>query len=88
MLTSLWPCSATTSARIFWNLPPQALFDAGGTTSLWRITQVALALLLVAIVGPISLKMFKQASPKTHLRLANPRRRRKQAVNYPTQRLS
>jgi hypothetical protein len=37
---------------------------------------------------PISLKMFTLASPKTHLRLANPRRRRKQAVNYPTQKLS
>jgi hypothetical protein len=38
-----------------WNLSPQALFDAGATSSLWRVTQLVLAALIEAIVPPITL---------------------------------
>jgi hypothetical protein len=42
-----------TLTRISWNLSPQALFDAGATSSLWRVTQVVLDALLQAIVPPL-----------------------------------
>src|SRR5271165_6307422 len=66
-----------------WNLSPQALFDAGATSSLWHVAQLVLGALIEAIVPPITLTMLKQASAKLHTRLANHRRKRKQAVNYP-----
>jgi hypothetical protein len=62
--------------------------QSGKHQRLLRIRLIARRKTPEAIVGPIPLKMFPQASPKTHLRLANPRRRRKQAVNYPIQNLS
>jgi hypothetical protein len=71
-----------------WNLSPQALFAAGATSSLWRVTQLVLAALIEAIVPPITLRMLNHASDRLHRRLANPRRKRKQAVNYPNQRVS
>jgi len=71
-----------------WNLSPQDLFDAGATSSLWRVAQVVLAALIEAIVPPITLAMLERPSPNLHKRLANPRRKRRQAVNYPKQRLS
>jgi hypothetical protein len=77
-----------TSTRISWSLSPQALFDEGATSSLWRITQVVLAALIEAIVPPITLAMLEQPSPMLHKRLANPRRKRTQAVNYGRRRLS
>jgi hypothetical protein len=71
-----------TSARISWSLSPQALFDDGATSSLWRVAQVVLAALIEAIVPPITLGMLERPSPLLHKRLANPRRKRRQAVNY------
>ena len=76
------------TARISWSLSPQALFDAGETSSLWRVAQVVLAALIEAIVPPITLIMLERPSPLLHKRLANPKRKRKQAVNYPYGRLS
>src|ERR1019366_4497329 len=78
----------TISARISWSLSPHDLFDQGATSSLWRVTQVVLAALIEAIVPPITLTMLGQRSPQLHKRLANPRRMRRQAVNYPRRRLS
>ena len=77
-----------TSARISWNLSPQELLDAGAATSLWRTVQVIFAALIEAIVPPITLNMLKHPSPQLHKRLANPKRKRRQAVNYPTKDLS
>jgi len=71
-----------------WRFSPQALIDAGGTSSLGRVTQLVLAAVIEAIVPPITLTMLKQVSDRLHKRLANPRRKRKQAVNYPRQGLS
>jgi hypothetical protein len=71
-----------------WNLSPQALFDAGAASSLWRVTQFVLDALIAAIVPPITLTMLKTPSPQLHKRLANPKRKRRQAVNYPYGRLS
>ncbi len=55
---------------------------------MWRVTQLVLAALIEAIVPPITLTMLNRASAKLHTRLANPKRKRKQAVNYPKGRLS
>jgi hypothetical protein len=71
-----------------WNLSPLALLEAGATGSLWRITKVVLAALIAAIVPPITIGMLQRGSPTLHKRLANPRRKRKTAVNYPGARLS
>jgi hypothetical protein len=71
-----------------WTLSPQALFDKGATSSLWRVTQVVLDALIAAIVPPITIAMLRNPSPQLHQRLANPRRKRKPAVNYPHGRLS
>ena len=71
-----------------WNLSPQALFDAGATSSIWRVTQVVLQAILQAVVPPITVTMLQRASARLHKRLANPRRKRRQAVNYPFGRLS
>jgi hypothetical protein len=71
-----------------WSLSPQALIDAGAVSSLWRVTQVILAALIEAIVPPITLAMLRKPSPQLHKRLANPKRKRRQAVNYPHGRLS
>ena len=71
-----------TLARISWSFFPQGLFDAGVTSSLWRVAQVVLAALIEAIVPPITLLMLEQPSTILHKRLANPRRQRTQAVNY------
>lgn len=71
-----------------WKLSPQALFDAGATSSLWRITQLVLNAILQAVVPAITLTMLQHASATLHKRLANPRRKRRQAVNYPYGRLS
>jgi hypothetical protein len=65
-----------------WNLSPQALFDQGATSSLWRVAQVVLAALINAILPPISIVMLAQPSPMLHKRLANPRRKQKQAICY------
>lgn len=71
-----------------WVFSPQALFDAGAGSSLWRVAQVVLEALLAAIVPPISLAMLQRPSRGLHIRLANPRRTRRPAVNYPHGRLS
>jgi hypothetical protein len=73
-----------------WNLSPQALLEAGATSSLWRVTQLVLAALVAAIVPPISLDRLRQASAsdRLHKRLANAKRQRKQAVNYPRSQLT
>ncbi|MGH8163562.1 MAG: hypothetical protein ACREP1_04425 [Rhodanobacteraceae bacterium] len=71
-----------------WNLSPQALFDAGAASSLWRVTQVVLDAILAAVVPAITLAMLECASATLHKRLANPKRKRKQVVNYPYGRLS
>jgi hypothetical protein len=76
------------STRISWSLSPQELFDEGATSSLWRVAQVILAALIEAIVPSITLTMLNQPSPRLHKRLANPKRKRRQAVNYPKGRLS
>jgi hypothetical protein len=77
-----------TSARMSWNLSPQALIDAGASSSLWRVTQVVLDALINAIIPPITLIMLRNPSHRLHRRLANPKRKRKQAVNYPIRVLS
>jgi hypothetical protein len=71
-----------------WNLSPQALLDAGATSSPWRVAQSVLAALIAAIVPPITLDMLKRPSACLHKRLANPRRQRRPAVNYPNRTLS
>jgi len=53
------------------------------TSSLWRIAQMAFAALIAAIVPPITIAMLEQTSRRMHAQLANPKRKRKQAVNYP-----
>jgi hypothetical protein len=52
------------------------------------MAQLVLGALIAAIIPPITLDMLKAASAKLHKRLANPRRKRKQAVNYPGKGLS
>jgi hypothetical protein len=52
------------------------------------VAQLVLAALIDAIVPPITLAMLEQLSPLLHKRLANPRRKRTQAVNYRGKRLS
>jgi hypothetical protein len=64
------------------------MLDAGATTSLWRVTQIALAALIEAIVAPITIDMLRRPSRQFHKRLANPKRNRKQAVNYPQKQIS
>ena len=71
-----------------WNLSPQDLFDSGAASSLWRITLVVLDAILLAVVPPITLAMLERTSVTLHKRLANPKRKRTQAVNYPHGRLS
>jgi hypothetical protein len=71
-----------------WNLSPEAMFNAGATSSLWRIAQVGLDAILLAVMPPITLHMLARASPGLHKHLANRRRKRQQAVNYPFGRLS
>jgi hypothetical protein len=78
----------TTLARISWTLSPQALFDAGASSSLWRVAQVVLDALIAAIVPPITIAMLQRSSQRLHTRLANPKRKRIPAVNYPLGRLS
>jgi hypothetical protein len=71
-----------------WNLSPQELFEAGATTSLWRVTELVLEAILDAVMPAITLAMLEHPSATLHKRLANPRRKRRQAVNYPYGRLS
>jgi hypothetical protein len=71
-----------------WNLSPQELFAAGATSSLWRVTQLVLDAILLAVVPAITLAMLEHPSATLHKRLANPKRKRQQAVNYPYGRLS
>jgi hypothetical protein len=52
------------------------------------VAQLVLGALVAAIVPPISLDTLKQASANLHKRLANPKRKRQQAVNYPRSLLS
>jgi len=66
---------------------PQALFDAGATSSLWRVAQVVLAALIDAVVPPITLAMLGRLSPTLHKR-SPPKTKRRQAVNYRGRRLS
>jgi hypothetical protein len=47
------------------------------------VTQLVLAALIDAIVPPITLTMLNKASASLHKRLANPKRKRKQAVHDP-----
>ena len=47
-----------------------------------------LRILLCAVIGPFTLYDFLTAEPSFHRRLANTRRQRKQAVNYPLKLLS
>jgi hypothetical protein len=51
---------------------------------LWRVAQTVLAALIAAIVPSITLDMLKKASARLRNRLANPKRKRKQAVSYPS----
>ena len=67
---------------------PSGAFEAGAQSSLWRVAQVILTALIDAVVPPITLAMLRRPSPLLHKRLANPRRKRRQAVNYPNGRLS
>jgi hypothetical protein len=71
-----------------WNLSPQELFEAGATTSLWRVTELVLEAILDTVMPAITLAMLEHPSATLHKRLANPRRKRRQAVNYPYGRLS
>jgi hypothetical protein len=71
-----------------WNLSPQELIDAGVTTSVWRITGLVLDAILLAVVPAITLAMLQRPSPALQRRLANPKRKRRQAVNYPHQQLT
>jgi hypothetical protein len=52
------------------------------------MTQLALAALIAAIVPPITLDRLTAMAARLHARLANPKRKRQQAVNYPHPRLS
>jgi len=53
------------------------------TTSQWRVTSAVRDALIALIVPPLPLAMLLAASHAMHKRLANPKRKRKQAVNYP-----
>jgi multisubunit Na+/H+ antiporter MnhG subunit len=55
---------------------------------LWRSFQEALAVLVAAILPPITLHMLTNASAKMHARLANPKRRRMPAMAWPIRGLS
>jgi hypothetical protein len=72
-----------TSARISWNLPPEALFDAAYIPSLWAVWKMALLALLAAVLGPLSIGDFILAGPEVHRALANAPRKRKPQVKYP-----
>ena len=52
------------------------------------LPQVVLDAILAAVVPAITLAMLECASATLHKRLANPKRKRKQVVNYPYGRLS
>jgi hypothetical protein len=71
-----------------WTLSPRALFDAGSTSSLWRITELVRDAILQAVVPAITLAMLQRPTATLHKRLANPKRKRQQAVNYPFGQLS
>jgi hypothetical protein len=77
-----------TAARMSWTLSPQEVADAGATTSLWRVTSVVLRAILAAIVPAITLSMLRQPSVRLHRCIANPKRKRRQAVHYHKRSLS
>jgi len=52
------------------------------------VKQLTLAATLDAIVPPISIELLLREAPALHRRLANPKRKRRQAVNYPNRPLS
>jgi hypothetical protein len=66
-----------------WNLSPEELSAADATSSLWRVAQVVFEALIAAIRPSMTLAMLMQPSPRFHKRLANPKRKRRPAVNYP-----
>ncbi len=71
----------------------QTLFDEGASSSSWRVAKIALDAIIAAVrpvitLAMLQLAMLQRASAKPRKRLANPRRKRRQAVNYPHGRLS
>jgi len=67
---------------------PQDLADAGAMSSLWRVTALVLHAILAAIGPAITLSRLLQPAPALHKRIANPKRKRNQAVNYHKRHLS
>jgi hypothetical protein len=55
---------------------------------LWRVTRLVLDAILLAITPAMTLTMLKQPSAALHKRIANPKRKRKQAVHYHKRSLS
>jgi hypothetical protein len=55
---------------------------------LWRVTGVVLRAILAAIIPAITLNMLRQPSAGLHRRMANPKRKRPQAIHYHKQSLS
>jgi len=51
------------------------------------VTAVVLHALIAAIVPAITITMLERPECRLHKHLANPRRKRRQAVNYPHRRL-
>jgi hypothetical protein len=51
--------------------------------SLWRINRMVLTALLAAVIGPITPGLLLSAAAAMHWRLANTRRKRRPAVEYP-----
>ena len=73
----------TISARISWNLPPEALLDDAYIPSLWAVQKIALLVLHAIVLGPLALTNLTAAGPTVHRHLANTPRKRRPQIRYP-----
>ena len=75
------------SARISWSFPPEDLFDAAYTPSIWAVRKTVLMVLHSIILGPLSLTSIMAAQAIVHRHLANAPRKRRPHIAYPVHNL-
>lgn len=73
----------TISARISWNLPPEALLDDAYIPSLWAVQKIVLLVLHAIVLGPLGLTNLTDAGDTVHRHLANTPRKRRTHIRYP-----
>jgi len=59
------------------------MLEAAYLPSLWRVWDISLRLLLIAVAGTPGLDDFLRANANVHRRLAHSRRRRRPQLSYP-----